>query len=179
MMSLGALVSRSARIIAAIGLLLSAAPPRVQAKIYECRGPDGAKVFTDSPAQLEKCTVLNASPPPPPTHNPFGMQMPAVPADPNVPLMQAPGAPAEYVPAPAQASPFTDSPVVPQPPPPPTQPPPPPGLPATPTQVPVPSDGASAPPAPAPAPMNPFNPLFPTFPQAAPGGAGTGQQPSQ
>ncbi|WP_447973555.1 hypothetical protein [Nitrospira sp. Kam-Ns4a] len=178
-MSLGALVSRSTRIAVAIGLLLSAAPPWAHAKIYECRGPDGAKVFTDSPAQLEKCTVLNASPPPPPTHNPFGMPLPAVPADPTVPLMQVPGvpgAPAEYVPAPAQASPFADSPVVP--PPPPTQPPPP-GLPAMPTQGPVPSDGASAPPAPAPAPMNPFNPLFPTFPQAAPGGAGTSQQPSQ
>lgn len=176
-------------VLIAATLGLSGLTDRTSAATFECVDPSGRKVFTDSPAQLEKCTPLalggkagpsasfTPSPPPvtPETFTPspsFSTPAMPVPAQPEPPQDYAAPMPPELQPvqspgADPSATPPPNMPVIPPAPDYETAmknlKPPDPGD-APPPPPPPPAQDGNGPPV---APLNPFNPLFPLFPQGS------------
>jgi len=62
--------------IVIVAAAVPAVPPSARATIYQCLDPSGAKVLTDTPAQLRNCTALNAGPNTPSTRPPARVQEP-------------------------------------------------------------------------------------------------------
>ena len=56
--------------------VLVIAPSSARATIYQCLDASGAKVLTDTPAQLKNCTPLTAGPMTPSTRPPAAVQEP-------------------------------------------------------------------------------------------------------
>ena len=62
--------------VAGLALLVVVAPA-ARATIYQCLDASGAKVLTDTPAQLKNCTALSAGPTMPGMRPPAAVQEPA------------------------------------------------------------------------------------------------------
>ena len=79
--------------VAGLAVLLVVAPA-ARATIYQCLDASGAKVLTDTPAQLKNCTALSAGPTTPATRPPAAVQDPAAAAPLVAPTpVSPPGAP--------------------------------------------------------------------------------------
>src|SRR5439155_17405106 len=78
--------------------VLVIAPSSARATIYQCLDASGAKVLTDTPAQLKNCTALSVGPTTPPTRPPGAVQEPGV-GSPS--LAPTPAAPPSSPPFPA------------------------------------------------------------------------------
>jgi hypothetical protein len=70
--------------------VLVIAPSSARATIYECLDASGAKVLTDTPAQLKNCTPLSAGPMTPSTRPPGAVQERAAGSPPLAPTPMAP-----------------------------------------------------------------------------------------
>lgn len=163
---------------------------RVSAATYECVDASGRRVFTDSPAQMEKCTPLSlegkagpsvSSPPSPPPMSPGNLASPDPFAVPSAPPPPQPSSPQDYaVPMPPELQPAQGPASDPNTAPPANRPvvPPAPDYETAMKNL-APAEPGAAPPPPPPQdgtgpavlPLNPFNPLFPLYPPGSGGPA--------
>jgi len=70
--------------------VLVVAPSSARATIYQCLDASGAKVLTDTPAQLKNCTPVSAGPMTPSTRPPGAVQERAAGSPPLAPTPMAP-----------------------------------------------------------------------------------------
>ncbi|MGH7168340.1 MAG: hypothetical protein ACREII_07385 [Nitrospiraceae bacterium] len=70
--------------------VLVVVPLSARATIYQCLDASGAKVLTDTPAQLKNCTALSAGPTTPTTRTPSTVQEQAAGSPPLAPTPMAP-----------------------------------------------------------------------------------------